>query len=150
MNTRTKPAIWLAFSGLFLAGIGGISSTAATPMKPHYPELVAQLKGGPVWTAFGQDVTASNIYWGYAYLGPFSIIIWAFVVLFAVRAAPAVQFSKLFLGVNALGALGMLAFAMAHLLIVGQVLAAVAILGFSLAIWQSFLVDKNVPKMPVH
>jgi len=136
MNTKIRPSIWLAFSGLALAGLGGLISTATSSSKPHYDALITQLDGGPIWDAFGQTVTTGDIFWGYAYSGPFTIIVWAFVLLFAVRAAPSLQASPLFLWANLAGALGLLAFLISYLLLIGQILVGLAVVGFGVALWQ--------------
>jgi len=137
MKTQIRLTIWIAFFGLFLAGIGGMVSTSLTFIKPHYPDLIAHLEGGPVWIAFGQEVTVNNIYWGYAYSGPLSITFWALVMITAVKAAPSIQSSRAFLGVNVIGTMILLYFLVAHLLLVGQVLIAFSLIGFVLACFQS-------------
>lgn len=137
MNTKIRPSIWLAFSGLALAGLGGLVSTATASSKSHYDALTTQLDGGPHWEAFGQTVTTGEIFWGYAYSGPFTIIVWALVLLSAVRAAPSLQGSPLFLWSNFVGAIGLLAFLISYLLLIGQVLVGLAVVGFGIALWQS-------------
>lgn len=136
MKTQIHGTTWLAFIGLFLAGVGGLVSTATAPLKSHYSSLTDHLSGGPVWTAFGQDVTATDIYWGYAYSAPLAMIFRALVVLFAVKAAPSVQYSRVFIMTNILGTSLLLLFLVQHLLIVGQLLVATSLVGFILTlIW---------------
>lgn len=143
MITQIRPSTWVAFTGLFLAGVGGMISTITTPLKAHYPDLLAHLEGGPVWSAFGQDVTANNIYWGYAYSGPLAIIIWALVVILAIRAAPSIQESKLFLGMNIIGTTALLIFVVAHLLLVGQILVGISLIGFLLVFMQNWQANRT-------